>query len=424
MKIKFNYENAYLSSSIEEYQDVVDQAHEALHAKTGKGNDYLGWLDWPENYDKEEFSRIKELADEVKENAEVLVVSGIGGSYLGARAAIEMINGLYPENQIEILYLGNTLSSTYITQTLNYLQDKKFYVNVISKSGQTTETAIAFRLLKDLLKQQKGDDYSKYIIATSDKVNGTLRAEINEMNYRSFSIPSDIGGRFSVFTAVGLFPLAVANIDIDAVMQGSLDAMNDLDNPSLDVNPAYQYAVVRRILEKQGKSVEMLVNYEFQMGMFAEWWKQLFGESEGKEGKGILPASVNFSTDLHSLGQFIQEGNKILFETILEVEEPTEDLIFPFDDKNLDNMNYLSGKSVDYVNTQAAKGTLAAHYEEGSVPNIIISIEDMSAYTFGYLIYFFFKSIAMTSYLINVNPFNQPGVEVYKRNMFKLLGKE
>ena len=423
MAIKFEYDKAYLSSDIKEYQDVVDNAHEALHSKTGKGNDYLGWLDWPENYDKAEFAAIEKLATEVREDAEVLVVCGIGGSYLGARAAIEMINGLYAKDQVEILYLGNTLSSTYIKQTLDYLKDKKFYVNVISKSGQTTETAVAFRLLKNLLAEQYGDDYTKYIIATSDANNGTLREEINIKGYESFSIPADIGGRFSVTTAVGLFPLAVAGIDISAIMDGALAAMNDLDNPSLDENPAYQYAVVRRLLEKQGKSAEMLVSYEFQMAMFAEWWKQLFGESEGKEGKGILPTSVNFSTDLHSLGQFIQEGNKMLFETILNVDTPTEDIIFPSDDEDLDNMNYLAGKSVDYVNSKAQEGTLAAHYEEGKVPNIIITIADMSAYSFGYLSYFFFKSIAMTSYLIDVNPFDQPGVEVYKRNMFKLLGK-
>lgn len=422
--IKFNYEKAYLSSHIEEYQDVVDRAHEALHSKTGKGNDYLGWLDWPVNYDKKEFDRIKTVADKVKADAEVLVVCGIGGSYLGARAAIEMINGLYPKDQVEILYLGNTLSSTYIAQTMEYLRDKKFYVNVISKSGQTTETAVAFRLLKGLLKEQYQEDYADYIIATSDAVNGTLRQEINEMGYESFNIPADIGGRFSVSTAVGLFPLAVAGISIDDVMAGSRDAMEDLENPDLSSNAAYQYAVARRILEKQGKTVEMLVGYEFQMGMFAEWWKQLFGESEGKDGRGILPTSVNFSTDLHSMGQFIQEGTKLLFETNINVETPTEDLIFPSDDANLDNMNYLAGNSIDYVNSKAQEGTLAAHYEEGSVPNLVISIPDMSAHTFGYLIYFFFKSIAMTSYLIDVNPFDQPGVEVYKRNMFKLLGKE
>ena len=257
--IKFNYGKAYLSSHIEEYQDVVDRAHEALHSKTGKGNDYLGWLDWPVNYDKKEFDRIKTVADKVKADAEVLVVCGIGGSYLGARAAIEMINGLYPKDQVEILYLGNTLSSTYIAQTMEYLRDKKFYVNVISKSGQTTETAVAFRLLKGLLKEQYQEDYADYIIATSDAVNGTLRQEINEMGYESFNIPADIGGRFSVSTAVGLFPLAVAGISIDDVMAGSRDAMEDLENPDLSSNAAYQYAVARRILEKQGKTVEMLV---------------------------------------------------------------------------------------------------------------------------------------------------------------------
>lgn len=424
MYVKFDYTHGYFSSKLSEYQEVVDIAHEALHAKTGKGNDYLGWIDWPETYDKTEFEEIVNYAEKVREDAEVLVVCGIGGSYLGARAAIEMINGLYPENQVEIIYLGNTLSSSYIVQTLNYLADKNFYVNVISKSGQTTETAMAFRLLKQLLKDKHKDNFKDYIIATTDPTDGTLRAEIDEVGYKSFVIPKDIGGRFSVTTAVGLFPMAVAGVDIKEVMRGALSAYNELDNPDLAVNPAYQYAVARRIMEKQGKSVEMFVSYEFQMTMFAEWLKQLFGESEGKDNKGILPASVNFSTDLHSLGQFIQEGSKILFETLVVVDEPMEDMIFPIDETNRDNMNYLSGKSLDYVNTQARLGTLAAHYEEGSVPNLIITIPDTSAYTFGYLTYFFFKAISMSSYLINVNPFNQPGVEVYKRNMFKLLGKE
>ncbi len=424
MHIKFDYNKGYLSSKIFHYQEVVDAAHESLHAKTGKGNDYLGWLDWPVNYDKSEFNNILNFAQQVRENAEVLVVCGIGGSYLGARAAIEMINGLYPKNQVEIIYLGNTLSSTYIVQVLDYLRNKKFFVNVISKSGQTTETAMAFRLLKQLLKEKHSEEYKDYIIATTDANDGTLRAEVKEVGYRSFSIPKDIGGRFSVTTAVGLFPMAVAGINITNVMSGALLAMEQLDNPDLNVNPAYQYAVARRIMEKQGKSVEMLVSYEFQMTMIAEWWKQLFGESEGKDGKGILPASVNFSTDLHSMGQFIQEGSKNLFETLMVVKEPAEDMIFPFTEDNQDNMNYLSGKSLDFVNTQARLATLAAHYEEGSVPVLQVIIPDTTAYTFGYLTYFFFKSIAMTAYLIDVNPFNQPGVEVYKRNMFKLLGKE
>lgn len=423
MKVKFDYDYGYLNNKISDYQEAVSKAHQELHDKTGKGNDYLGWLDWPENYDKEEFAAIKEYAQEIKENADILVVCGIGGSYLGARAAIEMINGMYPNN-VEIIYLGNTLSSTYIAQTLDYLKDKNFYVNVISKSGQTTETAMSFRLLKDILKEQHGEGYADRIIATTDKESGTLKAEADIIGYRTLVIPDDIGGRFSVTTAVGLLPMAVADIDIDAVMEGAHEAMVDLNDESLETNDAYQYAVVRRIMEKQGKSVEMLVSYEYQMSMFAEWWKQLFGESEGKEDKGILPTSVNFSTDLHSLGQFIQEGNKLLFETLIVVEEPAEDLIFPSDEHDYDNMNYLSGKSIDYVNKQATLGTLKAHYETGRVPNLLITIPDMSAHTFGYLTYFFFKAIAMTSYLIDVNPFNQPGVEVYKKNMFELLGKE
>ena len=424
MSVKFNYEYGYLSSNVEEYQEVVDKAHEALHSKTGKGSEYLGWLDWPTTFDKTEFNNIIRKADQVKKDAEVLVVCGIGGSYLGARAAVEMINGLYPKNQVEIIYLGNTLSSTYIVQVLDYLKNKKFYVNVISKSGQTTETAMAFRLLKQLLKEQHQSKFTDYIIATTDKTSGTLRAEVNEAGYRNFTIPKDIGGRFSVTTAVGLFPMAVAGINITEVMSGALEAQSDLENPDLKTNAAYQYAVCRRIMEKQGKSVEMLVSYEFQMAMFSEWWKQLFGESEGKDGKGILPTSVNLSTDLHSMGQFIQEGTKNLFETLIVVDEPAEDMIFPMAEDDSDNMNYLSGKSLDYVNTQARLGTLEAHYSEGKVPVLEIIIPDTSAKTFGYLTYFFFKAIAMSAYLIDINPFNQPGVEVYKRNMFKLLGKE
>lgn len=424
MTMKLNLNNAFLQESVLDYQTQVTQCHEALHNKTGKGNDYVGWVDWPTNYDVEEFARIKEVAKEIRSRCDVLVVCGIGGSYLGARAVIEMVNGLYSDDAMEVIFLGNTFSSTYIKQVLNYLENKTFAINVISKSGTTTETSIAFRLLKQLAEEKYGKEQVKhYIYATTDKARGTLKELANKEGYQTFVIPDDIGGRFSVITAVGLLPIACAGIDIDALMKGLQDGQVDFGSADLNTNLAYQYAVARRILDKQGKVAEMLVSYESQMAMVAEWWKQLFGESEGKDGVGILPTSANFSTDLHSLGQFVQDGKKVLFETVVMVEKPTLDLVVPEDADNLDQLNYLAGKSVDWVNKMAAQGTLAAHVETGSVPNIVITIEDMSAYSFGYLAYFFFKAIAMTSYLLDINPFDQPGVEVYKKNMFALLGK-
>ncbi|MBR3693776.1 MAG: glucose-6-phosphate isomerase [Erysipelotrichales bacterium] len=422
--MKLNLEKAFLQESVLEYQSEVTRLHEALHNKTGKGNDFVGWVEWPNTYDKEEFERIKVAAKKIRENCDILVVCGIGGSYLGARAAIEMINGLYSDDKMEVIFLGNTFSSTYIKQVMNYIEGKKFAVNVISKSGTTTETSIAFRLLKQLVEKQYGKENAKeYIYATTDKARGTLKALADQEGYETFVIPDDIGGRFSVTTAVGLLPIACAGIDIDEVMKGAKDAYHDFNTDDLNQNIAYQYAVARRILEKQGKVAEMLVSYELQMTMIAEWWKQLFGESEGKEGKGLIPYSGTFSTDLHSLGQFVQDGNKVMFETVINVERPTLDIEFPSDEENMDHMNYLAGKSVHWVNQMAALGTLDAHVDTGNVPNILLTIEDMSAYTFGYMTYFFFKAIAMTAYLLDINPFNQPGVEVYKKNMFKLLGK-
>lgn len=422
--MKLNLEKALLTENIFDYQDEVTKLHEMLHNKTGKGNDFVGWVEWPNEYDKEEFERIKVAAKKIRETCDVLVVCGIGGSYLGARAAIEMINGLYSEDKMKIVFLGNTFSSTYIQQALNFIKGKKFAVNVISKSGTTTETSIAFRLVKQLAEEQYGKENAKnYIYATTDKAKGTLKNLATVEGYETFTIPDDIGGRFSVTTAVGLLPIACAGIDIDAMMQGAKDAYNEFSTPDLEKNIAYQYAVARRILEKQGKTAEMFVSYELQMAMVAEWWKQLFGESEGKDGKGLLPYSGTFSTDLHSLGQFVQDGTKMVFETLIQVEKPTLDITFPEDEGNLDNMNYLAGKSVHWVNQMACEGTLQAHVDTGNVPNIIVSIDDMSAYSFGYMTYFFFKAIAMTSYMIDINPFNQPGVEVYKKNMFKLLGK-
>ena len=416
--------HAFLKEDVKDYQDIVNTYHDQLMNRTGKGNDFVGWVEWPNNYDQEEFSRIKEVAKKIREKCDVCIVCGIGGSYLGARAAIEMMNGLYPTEKPEMIFMGNTFSSTYIAQVMNYIKDKEVCVNVISKSGTTTETSLAFRLIKQFMEEKYGKkEAATRIVATTDKARGTLKEIADAEGYETFVIPDDIGGRFSVITPVGLFPIAVAGIDIDAIMTGLKKAYADFADPNLETNPAYQYAVCRRILEKQDKNVEMLVTYEPQMAMVAEWWKQLFGESEGKEGKGNLPTSATFSTDLHSLGQFIQEGKKVLYETVLLVDQPMLDVTFPSDEENKDNMNYLAGKSVDWVNKMAAKGTLEAHEVTGQVPNILITIPDMSAESFGYMCYFFFRACAMTCYMLDINPFNQPGVEVYKKNMFRLLGK-
>lgn len=422
--IQLDLNHAFLKEDVKAYQDQVRAIDEALQNGTCKGNDFIGWLNWANNYDKEEFSRIKEVAAKVRENTEVFVVCGIGGSYLGARAAIEMMNGLYGDKKPEIIYMGNTFSSTYISQVMNHIKDKEVTVNVISKSGTTTETALAFRILKQFMEEKYGEDAKNRIIATTDKARGTLKALADKEGYETFVIPDDIGGRFSVITPVGLLPIAVAGIDIDALMKGLHDGMGEYGDADLEKNPAYRYAVARRILQNQGYDVELLVNYEPQMQMVAEWWKQLFGESEGKDGKGILPDSVCFSTDLHSLGQFVQEGKKVLFETNLYVDTPMIDLTFPNDEANEDGMNYLAGKSVDWANKMAAKGTLQAHEETGGVPNILLTMPGMTSYDFGNMCMFFFKAIAMTTLMNDSNPFNQPGVEVYKKNMFKLLGKE
>ncbi len=422
MQLDLNH--AFLKEDVKAYQETVNAIDETLRNGTCKGNDFIGWLNWANDYDKEEFARIKEVAAKVRENTEVFVVCGIGGSYLGARAAIEMMNGLYGDNKPEIIYMGNTFSSTYISQVMNYIKDKEVTVNVISKSGTTTETSLAFRILKQFMEEKYGAEAKNRIIATTDKARGTLKTLADKEGYETFVIPDDIGGRFSVITPVGLLPIAVAGIDIDALMKGLHDGMGEYGDADLDKNPAYRYAVARRILQNQGYDVELLVNYEPQMQMVAEWWKQLFGESEGKDGKGILPDSVCFSTDLHSLGQFVQEGKKVLFETNLYVETPMIDLTFPNDDANEDGMNYLAGKSVDWANKMAAKGTLQAHEETGGVPNILLTMPGMTSYDFGNMCMFFFKAIAMTTLMNDSNPFNQPGVEVYKKNMFKLLGKE
>lgn len=422
--IQFDSSHAFLKENILDYQPKVNEIHQMIMDKTGAGNDFLGWVDWPNTYDKEEFERILKVAANVKDKAEVLLVCGIGGSYLGARAAIEMIQGLYSGNKTEVIFIGNTFSSTYFKQIENYIQNKSVVLNVISKSGTTTETAMAFRMLKQIMEKKYGKEECKTrIIATTDKARGTLKELATKEGYETFVIPDDIGGRYSVTTAVGLLPLAIMGVDVKELMAGFKQAFEDLADADLNKNTAYQYAVARRILQNQGKDAEMLVTYEPQMTMVGEWWKQLFGESEGKDGMGVLPCSATFSTDLHSLGQFIQEGKKILFETLLLVEHPTMDGLFPHDEENMDNMNYLEDKSLDWVNKMACKGTLEAHEITGNVPNLILTLPDMKAHTFGYMCYFFFRACAMTCYMLDINPFNQPGVEVYKKNMFRLLGK-
>ena len=422
--IKLDLRNAKLNDEIENWQEKVSEAHKQLHEKTGKGNDFLGWVDWPLNYDKEEFARILALKERMKGKYDTVLVCGIGGSYLGARAAVEMIKGLYPDDGIEVIFVGNSFSTTYIAQVLRHIKDKEVVLNVISKSGTTTETSVAFRIFEHFMEEKYGTGAKERIYATTDKARGTLKALADVKGYETFVIPDDIGGRYSVFTAVGLLPLALANVDIEALMKGSLDAYNELNTDDLSKNPAYQYAVARRILDNMGYKVEYFVTYHLQLTMIAEWWKQLFGESEGKDGKGILPTSACFTTDLHSLGQFIQEGSKVEYETILYIENMLDDMTFPSDKEDLDHMNYLAGKALSWVSEMAFKGTLSAHSDDGNNPNMVIYLKDNSAYSFGYMIYFFFIACGMTCYLLDINPFNQPGVEVYKKKMFKLLGKE
>ena len=422
--IQIDLSQAKLPESVESYKDRVAEIHKMIHEKTGAGNDFLGWVELPTDYDKDEFARIQKKAKELSEEIDVLLVCGIGGSYLGARAAIEAINGLYPTNKVQIIYIGNTFSSTYLAQVKNYVKDKEFGINVISKSGTTTETSVAFRIFKELLEETKGKEVaSRRIVATTDAHKGALKTLADQEGYEEFVVPDDVGGRYSVLTAVGLFPIAVAGIDIAEMMRGAKDSQDKYNDANIETNDAYKYAIARQLLHKKGYAAEMFVTYELQLQQTAEWWKQLFGESEGKEGKGVLPTSGTFSTDLHSLGQFIQEGSKVLFETVLKVAQPQLDLTVPSDPDNLDNLNYLAGKTVDYVNKKACEGTIDAHSNVGNVPNIQLTIDKIDAYNFGYMVYFFETACAMSVYFLGVNPFNQPGVEVYKKNMFKLLGK-
>lgn len=432
-KFRFDYSKAgsfFAEHELTYLRDFVKVAHHSLHEKTGAGSDYLGWIDLPVNYDQEEFSRIERAAEKIRNDSDVLLVIGIGGSYLGARAAIEMLqhsfyNVLPKEKRRspQIIFAGNNISSTYMMDIIDLLEGKDFSINVISKSGTTTEPAIAFRIFRKILEEKYGaEEARKRIYATTDKAKGALKTLANEEGYETFVIPDDIGGRYSVLTAVGLLPIAVSGADIRAMMKGAADAREDFSKSELDENPAYQYAAVRNILYNKGKTIEMLVNYEPALQYFAEWWKQLYGESEGKDQKGIFPASANFSTDLHSLGQYIQEGRRDLFETVIKVEKPRRGLTIEAEDKDLDGLNYLAGKTVDFVNDKAFEGTLLAH-TDGGVPNLIVSVPALDEYHFGYMVYFFEKACAMSGYLLGVNPFDQPGVEAYKVNMFALLGK-
>lgn len=413
------------------YMEVmVKGAHETLTNKTGAGNDFLGWLDLPVNYDKEEFDRIKKSAEKIKGNSEALIVIGIGGSYLGPRAAIEMLNSNFynvlgndKRNTPKVFFVGNNISSTYLADLLDAIEGIDISVNVISKSGTTTEPAIAFRVFKDYMEKKYGVEGAKErIFATTDKSKGALKSLADEMGYESFVIPDDVGGRFSVLTAVGLLPIAVAGINIDEMMQGAADAREAYATDDFKNNDCYKYAAMRNVLYNKGKEIEILVNYEPGLHYFNEWWKQLFGESEGKDQKGIFPAAVDFSTDLHSMGQYIQEGRRTIFETVLNVEKAKREVVIEKAEGDLDGLNFLAGKTIDFVNKQAFNGTLLAH-NDGGVPNIVLNIPELSAYYFGQMVYFFEKACAISGYILGVNPFDQPGVEAYKKNMFALLGK-
>ncbi len=407
------------------YKDKVKKINQIINDKTGAGNDYIGWADWPIEYDKEELERIIKDAKYVRDNFDILVVCGIGGSYLGAKCAIDALKGLKSDDKIEIIFMGQTFSPNYVSQVIKYLKGKRFAINVISKSGTTTETSISFRLLKNLLESQIGKEASrKAIFATTDKEKGALKTLCNNEGYATYVLPGNIGGRFSVLTAVGTFPLAVAGVDVKAMLKGARKAREEFMNNDLDKNICYQYAVTRDYMYRHNYPVEMYVTYEPQFSQISEWLKQLFGESEGKQKKALLPTSATFSTDLHSLGQFIQDGSPILFETIINVVNPNQDIAIPEEKDDLDGLNYLKGKDLAYVNQKAFEGTLVAHEEVGNVPCNVIYIDKLDAETLGYLFYFFMRACAMSAYLLDVNPFDQPGVEVYKKNMFHLLGKK
>ncbi len=432
-KVRFDYSKAltfFNQHEIDYMQGAVTAAHEALHNGTGAGSDFLGWIDLPTNYDREEFARIQAAAEKIKSDSDVLLVIGIGGSYLGARAAIEALNHTFYNNLSkeerktpQVFFVGQNISSTYVKDLLNLIEGKDVSVNVISKSGTTTEPAIAFRIFRDYLEKKYGQEEArKRIYATTDRAKGALKTLATEEGYETFVVPDDVGGRFSVLTAVGLLPIAVSGLDIEAMMKGAEAASKDFSNPNLPENESYQYAVVRNALYNKGKTIELMVNYEPSLHFVSEWWKQLYGESEGKDGKGIFPASVDFSTDLHSMGQYVQDGRRDLIETIIHVEKVREHVTIEEAASDLDGLNYLAGETMDFVNKKAFQGTMLAH-TDGGVPNLIVNVPELNEYYFGYLVYFFEKAVGISGYLLGVNPFDQEGVEAYKKNMFALLGK-
>ena len=433
MKLNFSYQfakNFFNENELKQIKPYVELANEVLTSKTGAGNDFLGWVDLPETYDKDEFARIKKAAEKIKNDSEVLVVIGIGGSYLGAKAAIEFLSHSFYNNlpkdkrkTPEIYFAGTNMSGVYLQHLIDVVGDRDFSVNVISKSGTTTEPAIAFRVFKKMLEEKYGkEEAAKRIYATTDKAKGALKTLATAEGYETFVVPDNVGGRFSVLTAVGLLPIAAAGIDIDDLMAGAKDAMNDFTNKNMDENQALQYAAVRNILHRKGKDLELMVNYEPRVHYLAEWWKQLFGESEGKEGKGLYPTSADFSADLHSLGQYIQQGQRLFFETVVSIGKPEVEFVIESDKENLDGLNFIAGKTLDYVNKKATDGVILAHVD-GNVPNLGINIPEVTPYHLGYTFYFFEKACGVSGYLLGVNPFDQPGVEAYKKNMFALLGK-
>ena len=428
LKLEAGYLKEFISQhEYEAMEPQVKTAHEQLMHKTGLGNDFLGWVTLPQDYDKEEFARIKAAAKKVQSNSDVFVVIGIGGSYLGARAAIEFLksdkyNDLRKDTPA-IYFTGNSISSTALAELVEICEGKDVSINMISKSGTTTEPAIAFRVFRELLEKKYGKEGARErIFCTTDKAKGTLKQLADKEGYETFVVPDDVGGRYSVLTAVGLLPIAVAGADIDALMAGAAKAMELYNTPSLEENDCYKYAAIRNILYNKGKSTEIMVSYEPCYAMMNEWWKQLFGESEGKDNKGLFPESVIFSTDLHSLGQYIQDGRRTLFETVVLIDEPKQQIVLGNDPENVDGLNYLEGRTMAFINEKAYEGTVLAH-NDGGVPNVVLHVSDFSEDTLGQLIYFFEKACAISGYVLGVNPFNQPGVESYKKNMFALLGK-
>ncbi|MBO5094052.1 MAG: glucose-6-phosphate isomerase [Lachnospiraceae bacterium] len=432
-KVTFDYAKAapFVSDNeVELMKKLTLDAKELLLSREGAGNDFLGWIDLPENYDKEEFARIKKAAEKIQQDSDVLLVIGIGGSYLGARAAIEFLRHSFynvVDKSIrktpEIYFVGNSISSTYIKHLMDVIGDRDFSINMISKSGTTTEPAIAFRVFKEMMEKKYGKaEAAKRIYATTDKAKGSLKGLATEEGYETFVVPDDVGGRFSVLTAVGLLPIAVSGADIDKLMEGAAAGRKQAIEADFEENDALKYAALRNILLRKGKSIEILANYEPSVHYVSEWWKQLYGESEGKDKKGIFPASVDLTTDLHSMGQFIQDGARILFETVINIETSREEILIGEEPVDLDGLNYLAGKNVDFVNKSAMNGTILAH-TDGQVPNLMVNVPEVSEYYLGQLFYFFEFACGVSGYLLGVNPFNQPGVESYKKNMFALLGK-